>query len=208
MKGIRYTTAVLFTAALIAGCNTSGAKDDRASDQPGRDDPTSMRARMNSTAPAQTAVAMIKPSRAATTQPVANNVMGTVTFTQQAGTMKVAINVSGLPANSTHGIHIHEKGDMSAPDLMSVGAHFNPQGHKHAGPDSPLKHAGDFGNITSDANGNVNAEITVSGIRLDQSPMGVIGRSVIIHAQPDDLKTDPSGNRGARIAGGVIEAKS
>ena len=166
-----------------------------------------MRSRMNDPQPAKIAVANITPSKAATTQPVANNVTGTVTFTQHMGSMKAAINLTGLPPNSTHGIHVHEKGDMSAPDLMSVGAHFNPQGHKHGGPDSPIAHAGDFGNITSDANGNVNTEINVRGITLDEGAMGVIGKSVIIHAKADDLKTDPSGNSGARIAGGVIEAK-
>lgn len=198
--------ALSVASLLLIGCEST-RKDQNGASRADRNDPSSMRSRMNNQQAAKTAVANIKPSKASTTQPTMNNVSGTITFTQQMGAMKVAINLSGLPANSTHGIHIHEKGDMSAPDLMSVGAHFNPQGHKHGGPESPIAHAGDFGNITSDANGNVNTEINVRGITLDEGAMNVIGKSVIIHAKADDLKTDPSGNSGARIAGGVIEVK-
>ena len=204
MNRLNYLT-FLATASLLVGCDSMGMKRDKGAND--RNDPKSMRSRMNDNAPVKTAVATIKPSRAATTQPVANNVMGTVTFTPLGDSVKVAVNLTGLPPNSTHGIHVHEKGDMSDPALMSVGAHFDPAGHKHGGPDSPMAHAGDFGNITSDANGNVNTEMTVKRITLDNSATGIIGRSVIVHAKADDLKTDPSGNSGARVAGGVIEAK-
>ena len=195
--------ALLLSLALAIGCDSMN-KNKKQSDAK---DPSSMKSQMNPTAAAKMAVATMRPSKAATTQPVASNVMGTVTFNQMGDMTTVAINLTGLPPNSTHGIHVHEKSDMSAPDLMSTGAHFNPGGHKHGGPNTPMAHAGDFGNVTSDANGNVNTEITVKGITLDTGPMGVIGRSVIIHAKADDLKTDPSGNSGARVSGGVIEAK-
>jgi Cu-Zn family superoxide dismutase len=123
------------------------------------------------------------------------------------GIVRATVNLTGLPPNSTHGFHIHEKGDLSAPDLASAGSHFNPRGHQHGGPSSPMSHAGDLGNVTSDASGNVSTEMTVNGVTVDQGTTGIVGRSVILHAQADDLKTDPSGNSGARIAGGVIEAK-
>jgi len=197
----------LVAASLLVGCDSMGAKKDKGTTSNNKNDNTSMKARMNDNAPAKMAVATIKPSKAATTQPVANNVMGTVTFTQMGDSVKMAVNLTGLPANSTHGIHIHEKADMSDPGLASVGGHFNPEGHKHGGPNSPMAHAGDFGNITSDGNGNVNTEMTVKGITLDTGTTGIIGRSVIVHAKADDLQTDPSGNSGARVAGGVIEAK-
>ncbi|MBC8105401.1 MAG: superoxide dismutase family protein [Anaerolineae bacterium] len=203
----RYCTVLLVASSLVIGCDSMGTKKDKGATSGNRNDATSMKSRMNDQAAVKTAVATIKPSKAATTQPVANNVMGTITFTQAGDSMKVAVNLTGLPPNSTHGFHIHEKSDLSAADLMSAGLHFNPAGHKHGGPNSPMAHAGDFGNITSDANGNVNTEMTVKGITLDNSPTGVIGRSVIVHAKVDDLKTDPSGNSGARVAGGVIEAK-
>ena len=155
------------------------------------------------------AVAQIKPSRAATTQPSNNNVGGTVTFTQTApDTIAVMVDLTGLAPNTKHGFHIHEKGDLSAPDLSSAGGHFNPAGHKHGGPDSSMSHAGDLGNVTSDADGKVKAEMTIHGVTMDKSNTGILGRSVVVHAKEDDLKSDPAGNSGSRIAAGVIEMKS
>lgn len=202
----RHCMLLLVAFSLAVGCDSMGMKKDKGTNR-NKNDASSMKSRMNDQATAKMAMATIKPSKAATTQPVANNVMGTVTFTQAGDSVKVNVNLTGLPSNSTHGIHLHEKADMSDPALMSVGPHFNPEGHKHGGPGSPMAHAGDFGNITSDANGNVNTEMTMKGITLDNGPMGIVGRSVIVHAKADDLKTDPSGNSGARVAGGVIEAK-
>jgi Cu-Zn family superoxide dismutase len=154
------------------------------------------------------AVAQVKPSQAATTQPANNNVGGTVTFTQTApDTVVVMVDLTGFQPNTSHGFHIHDKGDLSAPDLSSAGPHFNPAGHKHGGPNAPMAHAGDLGNVTADADGKVKTEITTHGITLDKSNTGIVGRSILVHAKEDDLKTDPSGNSGARIAGGVIEMK-
>ncbi|CAN5688392.1 N/A [soil metagenome] len=202
MSRLKHCSLMLVAGSLLVGCQDMGTKKEKP-----KNEATSMKTRMNDTAPAKMAGATLKPSKAATTQPVANNVMGTVTFTQMGDSVKMAVNLTGLEPNSTHGIHIHEKADLSDPGLMSTGGHFNPEGHKHGGPNSPMAHAGDFGNITSDANGNVNTEMTLKGITLDTGPMGIIGRSVIVHAKADDLKTDPAGNAGARVAGGVIEAK-
>ncbi|MGH7178432.1 MAG: superoxide dismutase family protein [Tepidisphaeraceae bacterium] len=151
------------------------------------------------------AIARVHPSAAATTQPVDSNITGTVTFAKSSDGVVVTIDLSGFAPNSTHGFHVHEKSDLSAPDLSSAGPHFNPAGHKHGGLNMPMSHAGDFGNITADANGNVHATITSRDISIGTGPTGVVGRSVIVHAKPDDLRTDPSGNSGARVAGGVIE---
>jgi len=156
----------------------------------------------------KTAVANVKASQAAATQPANQNVSGTVSFTQTApDTVMVMVDLTGLAPNSKHGFHIHEKGDLSAPDLSSAGGHFNPAGHKHGGPDGTMSHAGDLGNITADASGNVKTEITAHGITVDKSNTGIIGRSIVVHAKEDDLKSDPSGNSGARVAAGVIEMK-
>ena len=159
------------------------------------------------------AVAVIKPSAAATTQPTNNDVTGTVTFTEQGDdTVKVVADLKGFASNSTHGFHIHEKGDLSAPDLSSAGGHYNPTGMHHGGPPeegqtgSEQRHAGDLGNITADADGNVHLQMVLPGCSL-HGDHSLLGRSVIVHAKPDDLKSDPSGNSGARIAGGVIEMK-
>jgi len=155
---------------------------------------------------AKVAVAQIRPAQAATTRPTMNNVTGTVTFTQLPdGKVKVVADITGLPPNSTHGFHIHEKGDLSAADLSSAGGHYNPEGHPHAGPTQWPRHAGDFGNISSDANGNAHLELTVDNISLGGAKNDVIGKAVIVHAKADDLKSQPTGDAGGRVAGGIIQ---
>lgn len=153
------------------------------------------------------AVAHIHPAPGATTQPAWGKTSGKVTFTQKAvDKVRVQVDLTGLPPGE-HGFHIHEKSDLTAPDLSSAGPHFNPSHAKHAGPMSEMRHAGDLGNITADSSGNAKLDITISGVTLmGVGDNNILMKSVIIHAKADDLKTDPSGNSGARIAGGVIEA--
>ena len=152
------------------------------------------------------AIAHIKPAKAAATQPSWGQPTGTVAFYKVGDKVKVVADLTGLPPGK-HGFHIHEKGDMSAPDLMSTGGHFNPTGHAHGGPTTSPVHAGDFGNINADANGAAHLELTVSDLSIGTGEKNdIIGKPVIVHAKPDDLSTQPSGNAGARIAGGLIEA--
>lgn len=150
--------------------------------------------------PNETAAANIKPSQAATTQPANNNVSGVVAFTQAGDDALVVAEITGLSPGK-HGFHIHEKGDMSDPQLKSVGDHYNPGGHKHGGAEGDTRHAGDLGNLEADASGKASYSQTIKGLKISD----ISGRSVIVHATEDDLKTDPSGNSGGRIAGGVIE---
>ena len=132
-----------------------------------------------------------------------SQVTGTVTFTKVGDDVQVVADVQNLKPGK-HGIHIHEKGDCSAPDAMSAGAHFNPTHQHHDGPTGTERHAGDFGNIEADASGKGHLEWKG---KLDLSgPNSIIGKSVIVHEKEDDLKTDPTGNSGARFACGVIEA--
>ena len=102
------------------------------------------------------------------------------------------------------GFHIHEKGDCSAYDAMSAGGHFNPAKTKHGG--SPASgHAGDLGNLTFDDFGRTKLDRVVDGLSVSRdAPNGIIGRAVVLHMEPDDLKTDPTGNAGGRAACGVI----
>ena len=148
--------------------------------------------------------ANIQPSKA----PGQDDVKGVVRFTPagSGGGVKVHAEITGLEPNSKHGFHIHEKADLSAPDLASAGGHFNPTMHKHGGPQGDMRHGGDLGNLTADASGKAAYEATIAGITIDDPKTGVVGHSVIVHEKPDDLKTDPSGSSGARIAGGVIKA--
>lgn len=155
-----------------------------------------------------TAVANLQPSKAASTQPAWGKPSGTVTFTQTGeDKVKVSYDLKGMSPGK-HGFHIHEKGDLSAPDLSSAGAHFNPTNETHAGPKAEHRHAGDLGNVDADASGNAKGSLTVDGLSIGTGkPNDIIGKSVILHEKADDLKTDPSGNSGGRIAGGVIERK-
>jgi Cu-Zn family superoxide dismutase len=149
------------------------------------------------------AIAHIKPAKNA---PQDMQVTGNVRFMKADDGLKVMVNLKGFKPDSKHGFHIHEKGDLDSPDLKSAGGHFNPGGHKHGGPDTEMHHAGDLGNITADEKGNVKTTIMAKGITLDDEKTGIMGRSVIVHEKADDLKTDPAGDSGARIAGGKIEA--
>ena len=129
-------------------------------------------------------------------------ITGSVTFTQETDGVMVVADVDGLTPGK-HGIHIHEKADLSAPDLKSAGGHFNPEHHKHGGSGSTERHAGDLGNIVADEKGHGHLEEHIKGLSVDKGET-VVGHSVIIHAKGDDEKTDPAGDSGARIAGGAI----
>jgi Cu-Zn family superoxide dismutase len=131
-----------------------------------------------------------------------NKVKGKVTFTQQDGGVEIVAELSGLTPGE-HGFHIHEFGDCSMADGTCAGGHFNPAGAPHGGPDDAKRHAGDFGNLRADSSGNATYKRVDQHIELG-GPHSIIGRSVIVHADPDDLKSQPSGNAGARIGCGVI----
>lgn len=134
-----------------------------------------------------------------------SKVRGVITFTQVGpDIVRVSGEVSGH-SKGPKGFHIHEKGDCSDPKGMSTGGHFNPGGHKHGGPYEPERHAGDLGNINFNDQGVAKISFVVGGISVSSTQKdGIIGRSVIVHADRDDLKTDPTGNAGGRVACGVI----
>ena len=131
-----------------------------------------------------------------------NSVRGVVHFTRVANGVHVVANVSGLtPGN--HGFHIHEYGDASSPDGTAAGGHFNP-GHKdHGAPTADDRHAGDLGNLHADADGNATVDY-VDPLIAFAGATSIIGRGVIVHADADDFKTQPTGNAGKRVACGVI----
>jgi Cu-Zn family superoxide dismutase len=128
---------------------------------------------------------------------------GSPPSTQHVG-VRVQADVSGLTTGK-HGIHVHEWGDCSAPDGNSAGAHFNPHMAQHGDMTSPQRHPGDFGNIEADASGHARLDHCCLDVPLTTAADGVLGRAVIVHAQPDDLTTQPSGNAGARVACGIIK---
>ena len=137
-----------------------------------------------------------------------NKVSGTVTFTEEADGVRVQADITGLTPGK-HGFHVHEFGDCSAADFVSAGAHFNPTKQPHAGPDAEARHVGDMGNVEADASGTAKLDYIDHELSLTNDQRSIIGRSVIVHAKEDDLKSQPAGDSGARIACGVIgRAKS
>lgn len=132
-----------------------------------------------------------------------SQVRGQVSFRQDGDTVVVEARISGLTPG-LHGFHVHERGNCTAPDASSAGAHFNPHSGAHGGPDSPSRHAGDLGNIEADANGVATYRAQVRGISLGAGVDSIIGRSVIVHEKADDFSSQPAGNAGARLACGLI----
>jgi Cu-Zn family superoxide dismutase len=141
------------------------------------------------------AVAVVTPTKG-------NTANGVVTFTQEKEGVRIHAKISGLTPGE-HGFHIHEFGNCACDDAVCTGDHFNPTHKKHGAPGDKERHVGDMGNITADAQGNAVYEYVDHQITL-YGPHSVIGRAVIVHANPDDLTSQPSGNAGARIGAGVI----
>jgi len=130
---------------------------------------------------------------------------GTVHFTETNDGVEVQADITGLAPNSVHGFHIHDKGDCGD-NGNAAGGHFNPTAMAHGAPDAQSHHAGDLGNVTADEKGEVHFHITSHSIKVTAGPTSVVGHAVILHANPDDLTTQPSGNAGPRIACGVVQA--
>jgi superoxide dismutase, Cu-Zn family len=131
-----------------------------------------------------------------------SKVTGFVSFVTVGDQVRVAGVIQNLTPGK-HGLHIHDKGDCSASDAASAGPHFNPTQQHHGGPMTAEHHAGDLGNIEADASGKAVLSLET---KLDLTGKdSIIGKSVVVHEKEDDLKTDPAGNSGARIACGVIK---
>lgn len=127
---------------------------------------------------------------------------GTVTFTKVDGGVRVEAEIKGLTPGM-HGFHIHEFGDTSSPDAMSAGGHFNPGKTDHGAPGAGKHHVGDLGNIEANAKGTAKVDMVDPTLGF-YGPGSIIGRGLIVHEKADDLKTQPTGNAGGRVAAGVI----
>jgi Cu-Zn family superoxide dismutase len=131
-----------------------------------------------------------------------------------SGTLTFALGDKGVHLTGTlvgltpglHGFHVHEKGDCSAPDAKSAGEHFNPGNRPHGGPDTPAdrRHAGDLGNIEADKKGKAHVDMTIDRGLLETGERGILGRALVVHAERDDLTSQPSGAAGDRVGCGVI----
>lgn len=127
-----------------------------------------------------------------------SKVKGVIMFEQKEDHVHVTGKVINLTPGK-HGFHIHEFGDLTKADGTAAGGHYNPDGHEHGGPGEDT-HAGDFGNIEANEEGVANIDLKAAGLKLHM----VLGRGIVVHADEDDLKSQPSGNAGARVGVGVI----
>ncbi len=141
------------------------------------------------------AIALIHPTEG-------NDISGTVTFEKDSAGITVNATVNGLEPMSRHGFHIHRYGDCRAQDGTSAGGHYAPDGNRHGEPGTQT-HAGDLGNVVTNEEGTGTLEITASDITLN-GPDSIIGRGIIVHANADDMESQPSGAAGPRIGCGVI----
>jgi len=146
------------------------------------------------------------PRATAALQPTkGNKAFGEATFEQEGAKVRILANVQGLKPGQEHGFHIHEVGDCSSGDGMSAKGHFNPHGKPHGNPSGAEHHAGDLPALKGDKGGRAKLDALIDGVTLEPGPQSIVGRGLIIHADPDDFKTQPTGNSGARIACGVIK---
>lgn len=114
--------------------------------------------------------------------------------------------IGGLQANSSHGFHIHVKGDCSAADASSAGGHFNPAAQPHGRSGHGAHHAGDSDNLVADAQGVARVDAHFAGVSLGGGAANdIAGRALIVHAAADDYSSQPAGNAGARVACGIIK---
>ena len=151
--------------------------------------------------------APVEPARAtAQLQPTkGNKTFGEATFEEVGGKVRAIIYVQGLKPGQQHGLHIHEAGDCSSGDGMSAKGHFDPYKKPHGPHTSAERHAGDLPAIAGGNDGRGKVDVELDVITVSAGPASIVGRAVIVHADPDDYKTQPTGNAGARLACGVIQ---
>lgn len=192
MSTAAYLSGATLVAIALAGCTSPGAKHDH-----GASDATGMKGG-GMMMKGHMAVASLTPTQG-------NATRGLVMFHEMDGHLMVHAKLTGLKPNAEHGFHVHETGNCASADGNSAGGHFNPDGKPH-GPQAAAHHTGDLPALKADANGAVDQKFMLMGPSIADGPASLVGRSVIVHAQPDDYATQPTGNSGARIGCGVIAA--
>lgn len=218
---IRYLAMVSAVAFALSACSKNDTSSDTSKDmaesaataRSAADGPTKVE-RPETWPKSEVIAVATTPLKSLGDSSVEGHVLFTETeYTHESGeterSVTVTYEITGLTPNKTRGFHIHEHGDCSAEDGSSAGGHFNPTGHDHGALEDEHSHAGDLGNITSNAKGTaVGLKSRIAKITLDSSDDAyIIGRSVIVHAGADDLASQPTGDAGPRVACGVIAEK-
>lgn len=191
--------SVLVPVAICAGYALQASV---AGEAPARGGPAT------ATPPAANApVAPRSSATASLTSAPGHSVKGTLTLSNEGTAVAIRGEITGLEPGKEHGFHVHENGQCNAPDFQSAGEHFNPTKDPHGGPKSDAKHLGDIPNLKADKDGRATIDVSLKGATLvdkDGGPNEILGKALVVHAMPDDYKTQPSGGSGARIACGVI----
>jgi Cu-Zn family superoxide dismutase len=180
---------------LISACAQNAA---HGADQPLTNSPAARQTTNSATGQRADAFARLTPTRG-------NRAAGQLRLITESNGVRVTGTITGLAPDSTHGIHIHHNGDCNSPDASSAGGHFAPFSHPHGSPGG-RGHVGDLGNVTANHAGIAYVDVLATGATLNPATStDISGRAIIVHAQADDLITQPAGNSGARIACGIIE---
>lgn len=162
----------------------------------------------NAPTSAPAAIAPRSSAKASLTAAPGRAVKGDLTLTNEGTAVSIRGDITGLDPGKEHGFHVHENGQCSAPDFQSAGEHFNPTKDAHGGPNSDARHLGDIPNLKADKDGRATINVSLKGATLvdkDGGPNEILGKALIVHAMPDDYKTQPSGGSGGRIACAVIQ---
>lgn len=192
---------ILFTLAIFMLMISTSCKNDKKEDAPLEES-----TEMNESEATNSSV--IKKIQFALEPKSGSTAKGNVVFTQEEGVVTMIVVLGGL-TKGTHAVHIHEKGDCSAPDGSSAGGHWNPTNQPHGKwGDSTGYHKGDIGNLTADDKGNATISMTTDEwcIGCGDPNKDIIGKSIIVHEGTDDFKTQPTGDAGGRVScGGIIQ---
>ena len=128
---------------------------------------------------------------------------GEAKFTEMEGGVLVEIHVTNMNPGH-HAVHIHENGDCSTTDATSAGGHFNPTGEPHGSPNMSQHHLGDLGNLYVNPDRTGYHSIFMPELSIKEGPRSIRDKAIVVHANADDLSSQPAGNAGARIGCGVI----
>lgn len=195
----------------VAICTSCGSREESVTTPASEPADQSINARTTDTAPttdpAMPPAEAPSTAHATLTAATGSSVQGGFTVVNQGSGVSIRGEITGLEPGSEHGFHVHETGECTLPDFASAGGHFNPTEDPHGGPESTARHLGDLPNAKADENGRALIDVNVDGVTLvdkDGAPTAILGKAIVVHAMPDDYKSQPSGESGARIACGVI----